>query len=133
MTEIESPLLAAGPDLDMEVDRALFWQGTYSRIPTVGEPHRWFRSMPQPGNVEPFPHYSDNLGEAWLIVGKMSSDWHMRLLSPFRKGDLWWAGFTPLGSTGWNGKPDHEASAETAPLAICRAALKVIGATDARP
>jgi hypothetical protein len=58
--------------------------------------------------------------------------YHMQLKSPFlpdsdaaESGHVWFCGFTPHGTSGWNGRPDFLASGETPALAICRAALLV--------
>jgi hypothetical protein len=70
------------------------------------------------------PHYSTDIAAAWLVVDGMARrGFHARLKTPFTPSDLCFAGFTPHGSTGWNGRGDYEASAESMPLAICRAAL----------
>lgn len=54
---------------------------------------------------------------------QLEAGWHLRLCSPFTEGEPWWAGFTPKGITGWNGRPDIEMPGETGPEAISRAAL----------
>lgn len=80
----------------------------------------------------PDPHervylpYSTNIGAAWQVVEELSDRFHLQLTSPFQFNEPWWAGFTPLGVTGWNGRPDFKASGDTAPLAICLAALKAV-------
>lgn len=58
---------------------------------------------------------------------------HWRLQSPFEAGgptagpgNTYWAGLTPHGCTGWNGRPDYQAPGETLALAICRAALRCV-------
>jgi len=48
----------------------------------------------------------------------LNDGWWMSLTSPWRNGDYWFCGLTPKGATGWNGRPDIEASGETAPEAI---------------
>ena len=46
-----------------------------------------------------------------LVVEAMrEKGWWMRLDSPFNATEPYWAGFTPLNTTGWNGRPDHKAS-----------------------
>lgn len=69
------------------------------------------------------PPYSTDIAAAWLVVEKLSDRFHCRIKTPFMAGEKYFAGFTPLGVTGWNGRPDHEGSGDTAPLAICLAAL----------
>jgi hypothetical protein len=73
---------------------------------------------------------STKIAQAWEVVEKMDKrGFWLRLVTPFDDGSLYHAGFTPLGVTGWNGRPDHEAAADTAPLAICKAALKAVSQT----
>jgi len=83
-------------------------------------------------SLQEVPAFSTSIAAAWEIVDKASEmGYHARVKSPFMPGELYWAGFTPHGSTGWNGRPDYEGSGETAALAICRAALRL--ATANRP
>lgn len=110
-------------DLDQEVDRVLFWQGRYTRIPTVGEPHQWFRST-GPGNVAPIPHYSTEFDSAVEVVDRLQvARFELALFSIENGG-------------GWRCRLARDAAelvnvvAETAPLAICRAALAAVGAAD---
>lgn len=78
-----------------------------------------------------FGYYSGRIDYAWQVVEKMESLGHWcQTQTPFgaigslAAYDGYWAGFTPHGTTGWNGTPDHWTCAETLPLAICLAALK---------
>ena len=77
----------------------------------------------------PHKEYSADISAAWEVVDRMeqSGKW-LKLHSPWRPedGDKWWADFLDHGFTGWNGK-ENPAEAPTAPLAICRAALKAAG------
>ena len=73
------------------------------------------------------PHYSTELKAAFEAVAEMQRrGYWLRLISPFQPGQPWWAGFTSLGASGWNGRPDYEASGPTPMVAICRAALLTI-------
>ncbi len=72
--------------------------------------------------------YSTSIGAAWEVVEKLNKKFHLRLISPFEPGEPYFAGFSPHGMTGWDGRPHFEAGADTAPLAICRAALKAVAA-----
>ena len=74
------------------------------------------------------PRYSTNLRAAFEVVAEMQRrGYWLRILSPRIPGqDPWWAGFTPHGVTGWNGRPDHEESGATPMVAICLAALGVV-------
>lgn len=70
-----------------------------------------------------FPRYSSKVNAAFELVEKLAAEYHWEIKSPFREGSPWVAGLTPLGVTGWNGRPDYQAPGQTMPLAVCRAAL----------
>ena len=72
-------------------------------------------------------HPTTDISRAWMVVEKMEPEYHWTIRTPFDKGDRYSAGLTPLGFTGWNGIPDYLVNADTAPLAICLAALKAKG------
>lgn len=78
----------------------------------------------------PIPHYSISRQIMWAVINQMSSA-HNRwcqMRTPFggSSGDGHWAGFTPHGTTGWNGRPDFFTKAAHMPLAVCRSALKAV-------
>jgi hypothetical protein len=54
--------------------------------------------------------------------------WWAELKTPFGASpdSLAWAGFTPLGVSGWDGRPDYEVGDLTLPLAVCKAALLAV-------
>jgi len=56
----------------------------------------------------------------------MAEKYHWIIKSPFRNGLKWFAGLTLLGVSGWNGRPDFNASGNTEMEAVCRVALKVV-------
>jgi hypothetical protein len=71
---------------------------------------------------------STDISAAWAVVERMRENgmW-MKLTGPFyTDAPLWNAGFTPHGMTGFNGRPDFCGHGDTAPLAICRAALAAL-------
>ena len=72
--------------------------------------------------------YSASWDWAILVQAEMHKrGYWMYLRSAFgADNDGWWCGFAPLLTTGWNGRPDHQTTAETGPLAICRSALKTL-------
>jgi len=70
---------------------------------------------------------AERIDHAWMVVEKMKDKYHWVIKSPFEKGDTYMAGLTPLGVTGWNGRPDFMGQADTAPMAICLAALEAVG------
>ena len=75
------------------------------------------------------PHFSTDIAAAWQVVEKMSKrGFWCQIRNEFEAhgGPDCWAGFTPHSTTGWNGAPDHWTQADTAPMAICLAALKAV-------
>ena len=77
---------------------------------------------------------------SWQAMGELvevmrKRGWWCRITSPFyapedvkQPNEGWWfGGFTPLGMTGWNGRPDHQAGADTAPRAVALAAARALG------
>ena len=67
------------------------------------------------------PHYSTDIADAWLVVEKMKAS-AFEVTIDDTDGD-WWALFADL-----EYKHISSAYADTAPLAVCRAALKAMGA-----
>jgi hypothetical protein len=70
------------------------------------------------------PHYSTDIAAAWLVVEQMikastNGDFHLEHLGPKDEGD-WTCGTCRDDPSTW-------ATADTAPLAICKAALKSVG------
>lgn len=82
----------------------------------------------KPGWAEPLPGYATDIRTAWNVVIRLGEKYHAVLRTPFEKGSKKYScGFTPLGCTGWNGRPDIEAIEKTMELAICKAALLAVG------
>lgn len=62
----------------------------------------------------------------WEVIREMREHGYWcEMRSPWTTDDdaQWWAGFTPHGTTGWNGRPDHWHSGDTLSEAVCRAAV----------
>lgn len=105
MTDDEIDTLEAGYQTDAVISRCMFEKLTTFRFST---------------------NISDAMYLTWLM--EQRGFW-CQMRTPFGIGkddDGYWAGFTPHQTTGWNERPDHNTSAPTLPLAICRAALKTI-------
>jgi hypothetical protein len=122
--------LPAGRELDVAVAQALLAAQPDARvslaggIPAIALGHaptvtvRWRPST--------FP--VDALHAAEMMHAR---GYWLELHSPFMAEDTeWWAGFTPLATTGFNGRPDHTARGATPALAICRAILKVFASAE---
>jgi len=81
------------------------------------------------GDLRDVPHYSTDIAASWKVVAAMEKrGYWCQMRTPFgtkaqNLDDGYWCGFTPHGTSGWNGTPDHWTSASTLPHAICLAAL----------
>lgn len=80
--------------------------------------------------LDGLPYYSTKIAAAWEVVEELHEcGYWLQLRSPFGTGeanDGYWAGFTPHLMTGWNGWLGNWIQAQTAPIAICRAALLAV-------
>ncbi len=63
------------------------------------------------------PHYSTDIAAAWRVVDRRKGEYTF-ILSYNQHEHTWWVCFDPVNH--------YEARADTAPLAICRAALKAV-------
>ncbi len=115
--------------LDAAVATALGWQcvAWCPEFPTaVGcaparDPHQ---------DVEPVPLFSEDIGAAWGLVERMvARGFWCQVKTPFEPALVYIAGFTPHGTTGWNGRPDFKGHGDTAAEAICRAFLALNAGT----
>jgi ABA sandwich protein len=129
--------LPAGRELDALVAEKVMgfhWEG---RFLTPQRSHQTFAERHFDGRLIPgglLPRYSTDFSAAWGVVEEMERrGFHGVVRTPFTPEDGYHAGYTPHGSTGWNGRPDHRGSGETAPLAICRAALAAVQPSDVPP
>lgn len=87
------------------------------RIRKPGETTQWTR-------CQPLPRYQTDIAAAWELVGATSDKYHWVIKTPFELNEPFFAGLTPLGITGWNGRPDISGDGDTAPEAISAAFLK---------
>ncbi len=76
-------------------------------------------------------------GEIGAMLATMTErGWWAQIKTPFQPasdgGDLYWVGFTPLGTTGWNGRPDINVGDVTLRGALYRAVLLALSLTEAR-
>jgi hypothetical protein len=125
------PAMVAGRALDAEVDRVVF--GHRVRMLASGGAQWW-------GETEAFtgwhnvPPYSTDIAAAWLVVEKLTAEGYWMSLEGWDKNTLleasWTASFwCDRGACSVHGGPSDsghgsgDVSADTAPLAICRAAL----------
>lgn len=105
--------MEAGEALDRRVHRAVF-------VPWLGlDEDAWWQGFYHNGG---YGYYSTNIAHAWEVVDYLlAKGWS----SEVSGHGTWRAGFLSAG-TGW-----HRASADTAPLAICRAALLALDKAEA--
>lgn len=77
-------------------------------------------------------------GEIGAMLAEMTRrGWWAAIKTPFSPGEspnghLYWVGFTPLGTTGWNGRPDHQVGDVTLRGALWRAVLLTLLSTPAQ-
>lgn len=99
----------------------------------VRNPPKWPQEprFPEDYNFQRVPPYSTDIAAAWDVVEKLGNwhgfdflVWRTAEASQYHEGD-WQAGWYEAGFDG----PESRASAyaKTAPIAICRAALKAVG------
>lgn len=117
-------------DLDAEIARKVFGFHV-ERVKAFGNPDWHYKD----GNAWiVVPQYSRHIASAWLVVEKVK-DWrpnpgeyglepdHPQCFTVEHTGEKWCAGWAPINL---DGNMTVEAEADTAPLAICLAALKAI-------
>ena len=120
----------AGRALDAWVaERVMGWK-VFAGEPGYGRPPDKYLTLV----LDPLPLYSTSIADAWSIVDAMERrGFWCEMRTPFMEpggDDGYWTGFTPHGTSGWNGRPDHWTRAESLPLAVCLAALKVCDVED---
>ncbi len=132
--------LEAGRELDAQIAERVMgfkWNESRCRVcgwplgATVDEgciPTNCSLRPPPPHRADEPAAYSTSDRAALNVVEHMIGlGYHWKINTPFdprtRDGQLYHAGFTEWGVSGWNGRPDHRACGETLALAICRAAL----------
>ena len=69
------------------------------------------------------PAYTTWAGVEAVVKNREQAGFHWLVKSPFQDGEPYWAGLTPKGVSGWNGKPDFYQSGSAEPIARCLAAL----------
>ena len=69
----------------------------------------------------PLPDFPTNMTAAIGLSDSIQDRYWMELKSPFEPGCQWFAGFTPIGTTGWNGIPDNQMPGTVPARAITRA------------
>lgn len=102
--------------------------GTIRRATDIDEPERpwWLENATEFGDLRVVPHYSTDIAAAFLVVEKLNA--------AVRYPEIQFAPTEPNGEELWCvslvNPADVEVVAETAPLAICRAALAALGVRD---
>lgn len=118
--------LPAGRDLDALVEVRVFG----ARPEIVAGHIQWEKDVGDDGAG--VPAYSRDIDAAWQVVAKLRADgWWFSLTQD--NTDIWDAKFWKGEPKGWFPTAEAYGTADTAPLAICRAALAAMeGPTDAR-
>lgn len=78
---------------------------------------------------KPLPSYSGNPSHTYGVMMEATDKYHWVIKSPFTRGGEWFAGLTPYGVTGWNGKPDFSATGKTMQEAVCKCILTTVTIT----
>ena len=141
MTEQDILALPAGPELDELIESEVFAAvpcDAWKPYLTTGH----INTGCQHGITQCYPvgfpgASSTSIAVAWALIeavcARVADDapngYWCRIETPWRESDPYHVGFTPKGATGWNGRPDYRAAADTMPLAACRAALLVAART----
>jgi hypothetical protein len=74
-----------------------------------------------------YPRYSEDIAAAFQVVENLKADgWRFVLSSREAYTELWWCGFERPAHWESNQSQVGKATAETAPLSVCRAALKAV-------
>lgn len=117
--------LPTGRELDLAIAQAVAGIDAYLCHTEAGGKH--ITTPFGVRHVAPVDPYHDS---ACLDVLDYMADrgYHARVQTPFEPGQPYFCGFTPHGVTGWNGRPDYEAGADSLGLAICWAALATVRA-----
>lgn len=121
------PGLPVGADLHALLSATVYNKPVVCVLPTL-------RTSPEYAQIEQggiadgmrwvLPPYSKDWWRYGELIEQMDKlGYWGRFHTPFTQGDLYWAGFTAHGMTGWNGTPDYYASAPTLIEAACYAAI----------
>lgn len=82
------------------------------------------------GKKAPIPKYSTEIAAAWDITTQIEGAFFLE--HPFTVGQFWHARFENRGDGTWQDEVAVRAAGFTAPLAICRAALKLVQCIEER-
>jgi hypothetical protein len=112
-------MMPAGREMDALIAKNIF---EWTIVKT--KRNNWFELQsglwkPDDGATD-FPHYSTDIAAAWQVIEKMRGEESGMRVYRIESMSYWQFGF--------RGAPWAEA--DTAPLAICRAALKTVGVTN---
>lgn len=121
---MSQPELAAGRELDALVaERVMGWRSIGSDgISTFGDPPNDPLDLSGTGDGHfHVPRYSTDISAAWEVVEK-AKDWRITIDGGEYHGDSW--GVKIANNDGY-----FYGFGDTAPLAICRAALAAVGAS----
>jgi hypothetical protein len=120
-------MMNAGRELDALIALEVFrYTLDYEFADTLGAPNvRELRDQFDDWGI--LPHYSTEIGDAWLVVEKLYSDGIGTTFSLSRSLGVEKSRYRVGFSQNVFGRDDGWAYADTAPLAICRAALAACG------
>lgn len=125
------PTIEAGRELDAAIaERVMGWTNCRVRVmyDARGLPSYGGGTPPEGGKKRPYPAYSTDIAAAWSVVERFVRDTRFHLDSLGFDGEEWRCA---IGHDNDEGDADgwSFAEANTAPLAICLAALKALAPT----
>lgn len=119
--------MPAGRDMDKLIAQKIFGWGRLGIMPPGEQVTSLGYGAPMNAVLRIVPHYSTDIADAW-DVARISAAFFLE--HPFTVGDSWCARFEDRGDGTWQDEVVVRAVGSTAPLAICRAALKFVEARE---
>jgi hypothetical protein len=75
--------------------------------------------------------YARSLESEWQAeLAKLEERYHVKITTPFEQGEPYFAGASPLGQSGFNGRPDYEAQGVTLQEAVLNLARVVTASKE---
>ncbi len=108
--------MEAGRELDAKIGIVLGWE-----LRGEGGPYEGFWVSPDGNMGDGLPHYSTSIADAWTVIGKMRADGYTVDLIDERNPRIWCCEMETDEEL-----HAHFARADTAPHAICLAALEAV-------
>ena len=125
MTPEEIEKLEAGRELDVLIaEKVMCWINFHEIV--IGGQHKWCGSSSQwDGLGELVPQYSSEIAAAWQVVEKLKELSATNIvIEMLQYSEEWWCEVRGISNS--KGESLQSAKDKTAPLVICKAALKAL-------